>query len=132
MNLGGSKLPAIHQVERTEMSVAQLDGAFEDGLEDRLRIGPRLTDDPQDLGGRGLARQRLGQLTLQPGSAVRQGLVGIHPVRPRARLLGARALPLGTHTGAGSGTGGLSRRASSRRRYFWILPLPVIGNWSTK
>jgi hypothetical protein len=87
MNRDGPNLLAIKQMEHTEVGVAQLDGPFEDGLEDRLRIGPRPADDAQHLGGRGLARQRLGQLALQAGDAGRERFVGARTLRPRARLL---------------------------------------------
>jgi hypothetical protein len=41
-------------------------GVLGDGLHDRLEIGRRARDHPQDLPGRGLLLQRLGQLTI-PG-----------------------------------------------------------------
>jgi hypothetical protein len=87
MHCDGSELVTIHQVKRAEMSIAQLDGAFEDRLEDRLRIGPRPTNDGQHLGGRGLARQRLGQFTLQVGNAGREHVVSARSPRPLAWLL---------------------------------------------
>ena len=55
------------------------------------------------------------------------------PGRPLSSPLSClRAAPPGGYVDVASETKALRRMASSRRRYFWIFPLPVIGNSSTK
>jgi hypothetical protein len=41
-----------------------------DAVEDRLHVGGRARDDPQDLAGRGLLLERFGQAVLEPATAV--------------------------------------------------------------
>src|SRR5882724_6869373 len=55
---------AVKLEERAEKSVAQLDGASDDRVEDRLHVGLRPADDAQDLARRRLLLQRLGQLSI--------------------------------------------------------------------
>ena len=42
--------------------LAQLAGAFDDGLQHRLHVGRRGGDDPQDVGAAGLVVQRLREI----------------------------------------------------------------------
>ncbi|HWO91801.1 MAG TPA: hypothetical protein VNP53_07505, partial [Methylomirabilota bacterium] len=56
---------AVELTERTEESVAQLHGAPDDRVEHRLGIGRRARDHTQDLAGRRLLLQRVGQSLLQ-------------------------------------------------------------------
>jgi len=55
----------VELIERAEESVAQLHGASDDRVEDRLRIGPRPADDPQDLACRRMLLEGLRQALLE-------------------------------------------------------------------
>ena len=75
-----------------EVRVAEAGGALGDGVQDRLHVGRRGGDRPQDLAGRGLLLQRLGQvarplldLLLQP--LVRLAQPGRHRVERLAQRL---------------------------------------------
>ena len=56
----------VEPEDRTEAGVAQPRGVLDDGVEDRLDVGRRARDDPQDLGRRRLLLQRLFRLVEQP------------------------------------------------------------------
>src|SRR5713101_6484792 len=55
---------AVELMERAEGSIAQPHGASDDRVEDRLHIGLRPADDAQDLSGRRLLLERLGEIAV--------------------------------------------------------------------
>ena len=89
-------------MDGAEGSLAQARGTLDDRVEDRLEVGRRGGDHAQDLGGRRLLLQRLGQLAVallqlleQPGVLDGDdGLVG--------ERLEQRDLPVGERAALGS------------------------------
>src|SRR5947207_11195917 len=59
---GDPQRVALETPESHDLAAREPRGPLGDGVQDRLQVGRRLTDDPQDLGGGGLPLQRFGQL----------------------------------------------------------------------
>ena len=57
---------AVEAQQRARERLAQADRALHDGVEDRLHVGGRARDHAEDLAGRGLLLQRLGQVAVAP------------------------------------------------------------------
>ena len=55
---------SLHQPQIDGDALEQVDTAFHDRIEHRLHVGRRAADDPQDLRGRGLLVERLGDLAV--------------------------------------------------------------------
>ncbi len=56
---------AVDAVDLRVIGLAEPRSAVSDGVEHRLHVGRRAGDDTQDLAGRGLLLERLGQRLLQ-------------------------------------------------------------------
>ena len=61
---------AIEPEDGAQHPVAESHGAPHDRIEDRLHVGRRLADHAQDLAGRSLLLQRLGEVRLRASSSV--------------------------------------------------------------
>src|SRR6516225_8523296 len=90
---GDAEGVALAQEERSKLSLAEARRVRQDGLEDRLQFSSRAADDLQDLGGRRLLLQRLGEFLLQLGVGAANGI-----------NVGSRLRCLRTKTGNASST----------------------------
>src|SRR5438128_6581277 len=61
---------AVELIEPAEESIAQLHGASDDRVEDRLHVGLRPADDAQDLSRRRLLPEGLGHLRMSSGEGM--------------------------------------------------------------